>query len=81
MCQLGRKLKEKLDFISEDTSITKEEVLDIIHMAIEEDITIEDAILDCYIPQFDDIIDIEDVMDRYDSWKDEQLLSNMERGE
>lgn len=82
MCQLGRKLKQKLEFIESSDTITKEEIMDILYMAIEEESSLEEAILDFYIPEIDDTIDLEDIMDendyKYDSWKDEQVMKGME---
>lgn len=82
MCKLGRKLKQKLEFIESSDTITKEEIMDILYMAIEEESSLEEAILDFYIPEIDDTIDLEDIMDendyKYDSWKDEQVMKGME---
>lgn len=82
MCQLGRKLKQKLEFIESSDTITKEEIMDILYMAIEEESSLEEAILDYYIPEIDETIDLEDIMDEndraYDEWKDNQFMKGME---
>jgi len=82
MCQLGRKLQQKLEYIESSDSISKEEIMDIIYMAIEEEGSLEQSILDYYIPEIDDTIDLEDIIDqndyKYDSWEDDQITNGME---
>ena len=72
----GRILKEKIRYLSEDSTITKEELIDILYMSIEEGLSVEEAISDFPLECFDEILkeDLEISLDGYDSWKDEQLL-------
>lgn len=72
----GRLLKEKLDYMLHDQSVTKEDLIDILLMSIEEGLTAQQAISDIFIEGFDEIIkeDLELSLDGYDSWKDEQLI-------
>ena len=72
----GRILKEKIRYLSEDSTITKEDLMDILYMLIEEGLSIEEAISDFPLEGFDETIkeDLELSLDRYDSWKDELLI-------
>ena len=72
----GRILKEKIRYLSEDNTITKEDLIDILYMLIEEGLSVEEAISDFPLEGFDEILkeDLELSLDGYDSWKDEQLI-------
>ena len=70
----GRILKEKIRYLAEDSTITKEDLIDILYMSIEEGLSVEEAISDFPLEDFDDMIDLETILDGYDSWKDEQLI-------
>ena len=72
----GRILKEKIRYLSEDSTITKEDLIDILYMSIEEGLSIEEAISDFPLEGFDETIreDLELSLAGYDSWKDEQLI-------
>ena len=72
----GRILKEKIRYLSEDSTITKEDLIDILYMSIEEGLSVEEAISDLPLEGFDEILkeDLELSLDGYDSWKDEQLI-------
>ena len=72
----GRILKEKIRYLSEDNTITKEDLIDILYMSIEEGLSVEEAISDFPLEGFDETLkeDLELSLDGYDSWKDEQLI-------
>ena len=72
----GRILKEKIRYLSEDNTITKEDLIDILYMSIEEGLSIEEAISDFPLEGFDETLkeELEISLDGYDSWKDEQLI-------
>lgn len=77
----GRLLKEKLDYMLHDQSVTKEDLIDILLMSIEEGLTAQQAISDIFIEGFDDIIDLESILDNsdkaYDEYKDDKLLEEL----
>ena len=72
----GRILKEKIRYLSEDSTITKEDLIDILYMSIEEGLSVEEAISDFPLEGFDETLKevLELSLDGYDSWKDEQLI-------
>ena len=76
----GRILKEKIRYLSEDSTITKEDLIDILYMSIEEGLSVEEAISDFPLEGFDEIIkeDLELIMEHnenvYDQMKSEGLL-------
>ena len=76
MALSGRILKDKIRYLSEDSTITKEDLIDILYMLIEEGLSVEEAISDFPLEGFDEILkeDLELSLDGYDSWKDEQLI-------
>lgn len=76
----NRILKEKLTYMAQDESVTKEDLLDILYMSLEEGISVQEAITDCYIEGFDDeLIDLELLLNKndraYDEFKDDKLLN------
>lgn len=77
----GRLLKEKLDYMLHDQSVTKEDLIDILLMSIEEGLTAQQAISDIFIEGFDDTIDLETILDNsdraYDEYKDDKLLGGL----
>lgn len=46
-------LKQKLEFMEQDESVSKQDLIEILYMSIEEGITVEEAIEDCIIPAFE----------------------------
>ena len=76
----GRILKEKIRYLSEDSTITKEDLIDILYMSIEEGLSVEEAISDFPLEGFDEILkeDLELIMEYnenvYDQMKSEGLL-------
>ena len=76
----GRILKEKIRYLSEDSTITKEDLIDILYMSIEEGLSVEEAISDFPLEGFDEILkeDLELIMEHnenvYDQMKSEGLL-------
>ena len=76
----GRILKEKIRYLSEDNTITKEDLIDILYMSIEEGLSVEEAISDFPLEGFDEILkeDLELIMEYnenvYDQMKSEGLL-------
>ena len=76
----GRILKEKIRYLSEDSTITKEDLIDILYMSIEEGLSVEEAISDFPLECFDEILkeDLELIMEYnenvYDQMKSEGLL-------
>lgn len=70
----GRILKEKIRHLSEDNTITKEDLIDILYMSIEEGLSVEEAISDFPLDDFEDMIDLETILDNsdraYDEYKD-----------
>lgn len=77
----GRILKEKIRYLSEDSTITKEDLIDILYMSIEEGLSVEEAISDFPLEGFDDMIDLEIILDNsdraYDEYKDAKLLEGL----
>lgn len=78
MTHSARILKEKLDYMLLDTSVTKEDCIDILLMSLEEGISVQQAISDCYISGFDDeLIDLESLLEdndrAYDEYKDSRI--------
>ena len=76
----NRILKERLDYISESNDVTKADLMDILYIALEEGISIQDAIADFYIEEIDDMFenDLERKLDyiadqRYDEYKDSRF--------
>ena len=76
----GRILKEKIRYLSEDSTITKEDLIDILYMSIEEGLSVEEAISDFPLEGFDEILkeELELIMEYnenvYDQMKSEGLL-------
>ena len=76
----GRILKEKIRYLSEDSTITKEDLIDILYMSIEEGLSVEEAISDFPLEGFDEILkeDLELIMEHnenvYDQMKSEGWL-------
>ena len=76
----GRILKEKIRHLSEDSTITKEDLIDILYMSIEEGLSVEEAISNFPLEGFDEILkeDLELIMEYnenvYDQMKSEGLL-------
>ena len=76
----GRILKEKIRYLSEDGTITKEDLIDILYMSIEEGLSVEEAISDFPLEGFNEIFfeDLELIMEYnenvYDQMKSEGLL-------
>ena len=76
----GRILKEKIRYLSEDSTITKEDLIDILYMLIEEGLSVEEAISDFPLEGFDETLkeDLELIMEYnenvYDQIKSEGLL-------
>ena len=76
----GRILKEKIRYLSEDSTITKEDLIDILYMSIEEGLSVEEAISNFLLEGFDEILkeDLELIMEHnenvYDQMKSEGLL-------
>ena len=76
----GRILKEKIRYLSEDNTIIKEDLIDILYMSIEERLSVEEAISDFPLEGFDEILkeDLELIMEHnenvYDQMKSEGLL-------
>ena len=76
----GRILKEKIRYLSEDSTITKEDLIDILYMSIEEGLSVEEAISNFPLEGFDEILkeDLELIMEYnenvYDQMKSEGLL-------
>ena len=76
----GRILKEKIRYLSEDSTITKEDLIDILYMSIEEGLSVEEAISDFPLEGFDETLkeDLELIMEHnenvYDQMKSEGLL-------
>ena len=76
----GRILKEKIRYLSEDSTSTKEDLIDILYMSIEEGLSVEEAISDFPLEGFDEILkeDLELIMEYnenvYDQMKSEGLL-------
>ena len=76
----GRILKEKIRYLSEDSTSTKEDLIDILYMSIEEGLSVEEAISDFPLEGFDEILkeDLELIMEHnenvYDQMKSEGLL-------
>ena len=76
----GRILKEKIRYLSEDGTITKEDLIDILYMSIEEGLSVEEAISDFPLEGFDEILkeDLELIMEHnenvYDQMKSEGWL-------
>ena len=76
----GRILKEKIRYLSEASTITKEDLIDILYMSIEEGLSVEEAISDFPLEGFDEILkeDLELIMEYnenvYDQMKSEGLL-------
>ena len=76
----GRILKEKIRYLSEDSTITKEDLIDILYMSIEEGLSVEEAISDFPLEGFDEILkeDLELILEHnenvYDQMKSEGLL-------
>ena len=77
----GRILKEKIRYLSEDSTITKEDLIDILYISIEEGLSVEEAISDFPLEGFDDMIDLETILDNsdraYDEYKDAKLLEGL----
>lgn len=77
----GRLLKEKLDYMLHDQSVTKEDLIDILLMSIEEGLTAQQAISDIFIEGFEELIDLETILDSsdraYDEYKDDKLLGGL----
>ena len=79
MTHSARVLKEKLNYMLQDTSVTKEDLIDILLMSLEEGISVQEAISDCYISGFDDdMIDLESILEdtdrAYDEFKDSRAF-------
>ena len=79
MTHSARILKEKLNYMLQDTSVTKEDLIDILLMSLEEGISVQEAISDCYISGFDDdMIDLESILEdtdrAYDELKDSRAF-------
>lgn len=78
----GRILKEKIRYLSEDSTVTKEDLIDILYMSIEEGLSVEEAISDFPLEGFDELasIDLELRLDnnaiKYDEWKDSKVLGD-----
>ena len=76
----GRILKEKIRYLSEDSTSTKEDLIDILYMSIEEGLSVEEAISDFPLEGFDETLkeDLELIMEYnenvYDQMKSEGLL-------
>ena len=76
----GRILKEKIRYLSEDNTIIKEDLIDILYMSIEERLSVEEAISDFPLEGFDEILkeDLELIMEHnenvYDQMKSEGWL-------
>ena len=76
----GRILKEKIRYLSEDSTITKEDLIDILYMSIEEGLSVEEAISNFPLEGFDEILkeDLELIMEYnenvYDQMKSEGWL-------
>lgn len=74
----GRLLKEKLEYIAQDQSVTKEDLIDVLFMSIEEGLSAQQAISDIFIDGFDNNIDLEIMLDNsdraYDEYKDSRFL-------
>jgi len=49
----AKALKQKLEFMEQDGSVSKQDLVEILYMSIEEGITIEEAIEDCIVPAFE----------------------------
>jgi hypothetical protein len=77
----GRLLKEKLDYMLHDQSVTKEDLIDILLMSIEEGLSAQQAISDIFIEGFEELIDLETILDSsdraYDEYKDNKLLEGL----
>jgi hypothetical protein len=77
----GRILKEKIRHLSEDSTITKEDLIDILLMSIEEGLSAQQAISDIFIEGFEELIDLETILDSsdraYDEYKDDKLLEGL----
>ena len=80
MALSGRILKEKIRYLSEDSTSTKEDLIDILYMSIEEGLSVEEAISDFPLEGFDEILkeDLELIMEYnenvYDQMKSEGWL-------
>lgn len=79
MTHSGRVLKEKLEYMLYDKDVTKEDLIDILLMSLEEGISVQEAISDCCISGFDDdMIDLESMMEcsdrAYDEYKDSRAF-------
>ena len=76
----GRILKEKIRYLSEYSTITKEDLIDILYMSVEEGLSVEEAISDFPLEGFDETLkeDLELIMEYnesvYDQMKSEGLL-------
>lgn len=84
MTHSARVLKEKLNYMLQDTSVTKEDLIDILLMSLEEGISVQEAVSDYYISGFDDdMIDLESILEdtdrAYDEFKDSRVFGMEER--
>lgn len=77
----GRILKEKIRYLSEDSTITKEDLIDVLLMSIEEGLSAQQAISDIFIEGFEDTVDLEVMLDISDKAYDEYKDNIFEGGE
>lgn len=49
----AKALKQKLEFMEQDESVSKQDLIEILYMSIEEGISTEEAIEGCVIPAFE----------------------------
>jgi hypothetical protein len=74
----GRLLKEKLDYMLHDQSVTKEDLIDILLMSIEEGLSAQQAISDIFIEGFEELIDLETILDSSDRANGCHVIENVD---
>ena len=72
----AKALKQKLEFMEQDESVSKQDLIEILYMSIEEGISSEEAIEGCIIPAFEAYD--ESQLDESDDW-DEYLEDSYEQ--
>lgn len=63
----AKALKQKLEFMEQDESVSKQDLLEILYMSIEEGISTEEVIENCIVPAFEAYD--ESQLDESDDWE------------
>ena len=64
----AKALKQKLEFMEQDESVSKQDLIEILYMSIEEGISTEEAIENCIVPAFEAYD--ESQFDESDDWEE-----------